>query len=153
MRSGNFTAFTDGGSVVFRFISPASITDYREMTDIVTAAAKKSGKVTVISLLLGGMSTMDEPSRQALKAYTQATDSLQLASAVIITSGSLTAMVVRTIVNGLNVLSSSKVPMKAFTSISEALAWLQGIPGQSPGFSKTVSQADLEALVQERKAA
>ncbi|MFZ5439310.1 MAG: hypothetical protein ACOZQL_04835 [Myxococcota bacterium] len=144
-RSGNYTAHVSGSLIIFEFHRQASAADINEMTTLRKSVATRTGRISTISVAPGAVERLDEDARAAIKAQQEATAAFTLATSVVITGGSLSAMVVRTIVSGVHALSRSKIPSKTFSSVAESLAWLQSLPDQLPDV-KLIKPAALPAI-------
>lgn len=136
-KTGHFSLYTSGSLVLMDFAHQSNAEDFREMTAMMKALAAKVGKLSSISIAPPKVEKFDDETRAAMKEQQVQTAGMILGTAVVIPGGSLSALVVRTIVSGVNALSKSPVPTKTFGDVKEALAWLQTVPGQS---------ADIRAL-------
>ncbi|MFZ5439311.1 MAG: hypothetical protein ACOZQL_04840 [Myxococcota bacterium] len=151
-KTGHFTLYTSGSLVIMDFAQQSNAADFNEMTAMMKALAAKVGKISSISIAPPKVEKFDDATRAAMKDQQVQTAGLILGTAVVIPGGSLSALVVRTIVSGVNALSKSATPTKTFGDLKEALAWLQTVPGQTADV-KALKPADLPSLGAAAKAA
>lgn len=68
-------------------------------------------------------------------------------SAIVVTTRGLAAVMVRTFLTGFFLLSRAETPVKTFSSVAEALGWLQSLPGQDLEVKLNVTSQDVERFI------
>lgn len=115
-----------------------------------TSLAAKHGRLSTLSVIAdapGSMLRADEAVRQRSVELGKKYESSVIGSGIVVTARGLSAVVARTFLTGFFLLSRSEMPMKTFSTLADALAWVQALPGQSTALKTELSVIDLEKFV------
>lgn len=146
----------EGHGVKLGAAGPLVVALYRGASNLATlealdaaqsALVAKHGRISTLSIIADSPTSMlrtDEAVRQRSVELGKKYEASVLGSGIVVTARGLSAVVARTFLSGFFLLSRSEMPMKTFASLADALAWIQGLPGQSTALKTELSVIDLE---------
>lgn len=139
------------GSLMVAVYRSASSVEALEALDRVQAGVvARHGRISTLSVIAdtpGSMLRTDEAVRVRSVELGKKYESSVLGSGIVVTARGLSAVVARTFLTGFFLLSRSEMPMKTFSTLADALAWVQALPGQSTALKTELSVLDLEKFV------
>lgn len=117
----------------------------RAQVDLLT----RHEKISVFNVAEATSSLLKVPddARQYSAEVTKRHGARVLGSAMAVTAKGPSAVMVRTFLSGFALLAGGELNMRSFSSITEALTWLRGLPGQTPDVKVELTLADLERFL------
>ena len=147
-----------GPVLVCCFLGWPSGAPLRAMADAQLALARQYGRVTILAIIpvmdpallkqqgdLAQMNLPDAERSASLKesaATGKTLESSTLASALVILPRGLLAVMIRSFVGAMSLVSTSQAPLQTFKELVPAIAWLEGQPqaGVTPGLQRDVEE-------------
>jgi hypothetical protein len=153
-KSKNVRLFSSGSLVVVDYQQTGTVEVLEELLRFQQSVVLQKGHLTLLQVVTGPMGKMDDAVKKKAAEITKLMEKALVGSAIVIPGTSLGAMMIRTVVTGINMLSRSATPSKCFGTIPEAVAFLHSLPGQHADV-RSIGARDVEALFEEavRKAA
>lgn len=146
-KSPFFKAFTDKTLLVVEYVGPTDVAALEELFALQQSIVKQFGQITMLQFASSdGAGKLDEGVRKKGAEMIKAMEKHSKGSALIIRGSSLGAMLLRTVVSGINALSRTSVPSKCFSTTTEGLSWLQSLPGQDAAL-KAFTPDQIEGLL------
>ncbi len=144
-KSQEIRVHSSGSLIVVEYVSTGTVASLDELLAIELAHAKTHGRISLLQVVTGAMGKVDDATKKKAAEMTTALESVAVGSAVVIPGNTAGAMILRTVVSGINLLSRSRTPTKTMGSVAEALAWLCSLKDQDPALS-SVKVAEIESL-------
>lgn len=109
---------------------------------------EKRGVISTITVIgdIGPMFKTDEAIRRRSVELGKKYEKHVRGSAIVITTRGLAAVMVRTFLSGFFLLSKAEFPIRTFSTVKEALAWLQGLNGQDAGV-RELRPSDVDSFI------
>jgi len=108
----------------------------------------KHGHIASISLMdnVKSMVRMDEETRQFSASLAQKYAKTNVGGAIVVRSKGLGAVLARTSLSAVFLVTQNGVEMKVFKAVDEALTWLRTLAAPNPLEGLSVTAADIEAF-------
>lgn len=99
------------------------------------ALIEKRGVISMVTLIgeLGPMLKVEEAVRSRSIELGKKYEKQVRGSAIVVATRGLAAVMVRTFLSGFFLLSRTELPIRTFSTVKDALAWLQSLNGQDAG--------------------
>lgn len=112
------------------------------------ALVAKHGRIASMSLMdnVGSMVRMDEETRQFSAVLAKKYEKTNIGGAIIVRSKGIGAVIARTSLSAVFLVTQGGLEMKVFKTIDEGLTWLRSLPAPNPLQGSSVTAADLEAF-------
>lgn len=144
-RSPDLRIFTSASLLVVDYMAAGTLASLDENARHQQALLAAYPKISSLQIMSGPVGKVDDALKKKAAEMTKAIENKCFGSAIVIPGSSLGAMMIRTVVTGINMVSKSNTPQKCFATIGEALSWLQSFPGQDPQVMK-LTAGEIEAL-------
>lgn len=105
------------------------------------ALAKRYPRLSTLTLIgQAGMERPEEQVRERSLALGKKYEEVVRGSAIVVTTRGIGAVMVRTFLSAFFLLNKSKMPMKVFASVGEALKWLHTLDGDDASYRELSSE-------------
>ncbi|MER2565371.1 MAG: hypothetical protein ABTQ32_31895 [Myxococcaceae bacterium] len=123
--------------------------DLERLDAFQAALVAKHGRIASMSLMdnVNSMVRMDEETRQFSAVLAQKYAKTNIGGAIVVRSKGLGAVLARTSLSAVFLVTKNGVEMKVFKTIDEGLTWLRSLPAPNPLQGSSVTAADIEAFV------
>jgi hypothetical protein len=144
-KSTQIRVFSSGPLLVVDYVTAGTVESLEDTFKHQQALIASHGKISTLQIVTGAVGKIDDAVKKKAAEMTKAMENKVFGSAIVIPGTSLSAMMIRTVVTGINMVSKSSTPQKCYGTVAEALTWLQSFPGQSPEVMK-IKASEIEAL-------
>lgn len=144
-RSPAIRVFSSGSLLVVDYVTAGTVESLEETARQQHALIAERGKISMIQVVTGAVGKVDDAVKKKAAEMTKALEGKVFGSAIVIPGSSLSAMMLRTVVTGINMVSKSSTPQKCYGTVEEALNWLKAFPGQPADFASH-SAKEIDAL-------
>ncbi|MBL8917185.1 MAG: hypothetical protein JNM17_41155 [Archangium sp.] len=112
------------------------------------ALIEKRGVISMITVIgqLGPMFKVDEAIRRRSVELGKKYEKQVRGGAIVVVTRGLAAVMVRTFLSGFFLLSKTESPLRTFSTVKDALAWLQSLNGQDAGV-RELRPIDLDSFI------
>ncbi|MBM4776877.1 MAG: hypothetical protein GQE15_04165 [Archangiaceae bacterium] len=109
----------------------------------------KHGRIASMSLMdnVNSMVRMDEETRKFSAELAQKYAKTNIGGAIVVRTRGIGAVIARTSLSAVFLVTQNGVEMKVFKAIDEGLTWLRSLPAPNPLEGLSVTAADIEAFV------
>lgn len=147
-QSENLTAGSVGPLVVVSYRGGTKA-DLERLDAFQATLVAKHGRIASMSLMdnVNSMVRMDEETRQYSAELARKYAKTNIGGAIVVRSKGLGAVLARTSLSAVFLVTQNGVEMKVFKAIDEALTWLRSLPAPNPIVGLSVTAADIEAFV------
>lgn len=142
-KSPQIRLWSSGTLLLCEYVSNATVESLEEVSKAQQAIVAAHGKVSSLQFVSGELGKVDDAVKKKAAEMTKMLEKQTVGSAVVMPGNSLSAMMIRTVVTGINMMSRSTSPTKCYATITEALSWLQSLPTQDPAVKK-ITTKDVE---------
>jgi hypothetical protein len=139
-----------GGLIVAAYRS--STKDDLERLDAYQGAVlAKHGRIASMSVMenVSPMARMDEATRQKGAELALKYAKTNAGGAIVVRSRGVGAVIARTSLSAIFLLTQGGLEMKVFKTIDEGLLWLRSLPVPNPLIGNAVTAADIDAFVKQ----
>lgn len=144
-RASPIRLFTSGTLILVEYVEPATVEAFDEVFVHQLNIGKSKGQLSMVMVASAVASKIEDDVKKKAAEVTKALEKYSVGTALIIPGNSLTSMMVRTVVTGINMVTRSASPTKCYATVQEGLSWLQSLPKQDAA-TKLITAAEIEAL-------
>lgn len=144
-KSPSLRGFTSGPLVIVEYRGVTSVSALDELSQFQQSIAQKHGSISMLQFAQGETNgaKVEDGVRKRGAEMLKAIEKTCKGNALVIRGSSLGAMMMRTLVSGINAVSRSVTATKCFSNTEEALRWLQTQPGHDAAIERvTASEID-----------
>jgi hypothetical protein len=137
--------YGSGSLTLVKYLSTGTVGMLDELLRYQRSLVATHGHISLLQVIPAEQSKWDDAFKKKAADVTRELERHMICSAIVIPGSSLGAMMLRTMVTGINMLSRSKLATKCFGTVPEGLHFLQGLPGQDAAV-KAISPDEVEAI-------